>query len=136
MELIIYTDGASRGNPGLAAYGFIIYKSDGKLLYKQGKCIGITTNNIAEYTAVLEALKYVKDNSSESDNKVTVYLDSLLVTQQLSGKYKIKNSGLKPYYEKIKSMENIFTDISYIHIPRTKNKLADRIANLALDSRK
>lgn len=134
MKLIIYTDGASRGNPGPAAYGFTISEGSGKLLQKQGKYIGIKTNNTAEYTAVLEALSWVKENLGQKV-ELEVFVDSKLVAEQLSGKWKIKNAGLKPLFYEIKTLEMELGNVFYTYVPREKNTQADKLANLALDLR-
>lgn len=133
MKLIIYTDGASRGNPGHASYGFTISDEKGKLIYEEGKYIGIATNNIAEYNGVLEVFKWLKENINEKLDLI-LFADSKLVAEQLSGKWKIKNAGLKPLIYQIKTLETGFESVSYIHVPREKNTIADRLANLALDS--
>ena len=102
MKLIIFTDGASRGNPGHASYGFTISNEDGKLLHESGKYIGIATNNVAEYMAVLEALKYVKEKYSKDLRSIELFADSKLVAEQLSGRYKVKSAHLKPLIGSIK----------------------------------
>lgn len=133
MILTIYTDGASRGNPGKASYGFVIFKDDNKKIHEEGKYLGIKTNNFAEYTAVLEALKYVKKNFPGVTG-VKFYMDSKLVAEQLSGRYKIKSPNLIPLVSQIKILIKGYEKITYKHIPRSMNILADAQANLALDS--
>lgn len=135
MKLIIYTDGASRGNPGLASYGFSIRDESGKILYEEGEYIGIATNNFAEYSAVLNALKYVVDNVNGKLSAINFYLDSKLVVEQLSGRYRIKSNSLKQLIDQIKEFENNLTKVTYQHIPRELNKAADWLANQALDNR-
>lgn len=136
MKLIIFTDGASRGNPGQASYGFTISDEEGKLLYEEGGYIGIATNNVAEYTAVLSALKYVQEKYGNlAPLDIRFFMDSNLVAQQLSGRFKIKNQGLKVIIDQIKVVEMMLGLISYSHVPRERNKIADRLANQALDSR-
>jgi len=135
MKLIIYTDGASRGNPGLASYGFSIRNEKGKVLYEEGKYIGITTNNFAEYSAVLNALKYVEENYKGKYSGLDFYMDSKLAVEQLSGRYKIKSLNLKPLIYKIKELEGKLGEPVYKHIPRELNKVADWLANQALDNR-
>lgn len=134
MKLFIYTDGASRGNPGHASYGFTISDENGKLIHEEGNYIGIATNNIAEYTAVLEAFKFIKKNY-QPPLEIILYADSKLLAEQLSGRYKIKNPGLKYLFDKIKILESQIGLISYNHIYRSKNTLADNLANQALDNR-
>lgn len=135
MKLIIYTDGASRGNPGCASYGFTIADESGRILYEEGKYIGITTNNVAEYTAVLEALKYIKHAYGKENLTLELYADSKLVVEQLSGRFKIKSPHLKEIIEKIKILQIELGGVTHGHVPRSKNTLADKLANLALDSR-
>lgn len=135
MKLIIYTDGASRGNPGPASYGFTISDDQGKLLYEEGKYIGITTNNVAEYTGVYEALKYIKRKHGRHFLEIELYADSKLVVEQLSGRYKMKSPHLKPIFEQIKILAIELGGVVHTHIPRSHNGEADRLANLALDSR-
>ena len=132
--MIIYTDGASRGNPGHASYGFSIESLNGKIIYEEGKYIGIATNNFAEYSAVLAALNYVGNNFDKS-LVVNFLMDSKLVAEQLSGRYKIKSSNLIPLINKIRKLEDNAGLISYKHIPRALNFKADSLANKALDSR-
>ncbi|MBI2596690.1 ribonuclease HI family protein [Candidatus Daviesbacteria bacterium] len=134
MKLIIYTDGASRGNPGNAAYGFFIANEKGRVLFEKGEYIGTSTNNFAEYTAVLRSLEYVKDYF-KNNLEIDFYMDSKLVAEQLSGRYKIKSLNLKPLIYKIKKLESEFKKITYSHIRRELNKKADKLANLALDCR-
>ena len=133
MKLIIYTDGASRGNPGPASYGFVIEDGKGNILHKEGQVIGITTNNVAEYTAVLEALKHVKQYAKGKQLQIELFADSKLVAEQLSGKFKIKAKHLKPLIEQIKILALDLGGIIFSHIPRHKNIPADSMANQALD---
>lgn len=126
----VFCDGGARGNPGPAAWGFVV-KKDGKVIHEAGGYIGIATNNIAEYTAVVVALTYLKEGLEGSD--LSFYLDSQLVASQLSGIYKVKNSSLRELIFEIKILENSFGKITYTHIPREQNKEADRQVNLALD---
>lgn len=131
MKFIIYTDGASRNNPGLASYGYAIFNQAGEDVFREGKYIGITTNNVAEYTAVLESLKKAIELGA---NEISYFADSKLVVEQLSGRYKIKSPHLKDIVLKIKQLESSVEKINYNHIPREQNSLADALANQALDS--
>lgn len=133
MKLIIYTDGASRGNPGHSSYGFSIKDDSGRLIYEQGKYIGLATNNFAEYTAVLEALNYIKGNLPKIRG-INFFMDSKLVVEQLSGNFKIKSANLKPLIVRIRELESKLPPITYHHVPRQMNKVADLLANKALDS--
>lgn len=138
-ELKIYTDGGSRGNPGPAAYGLVIYDNAGKVLYEEGKKIGITTNNVAEYSAILAALKWVEQQPFFNEDKISninFFMDSKLAREQLSGHWKIKNENLRGLYFGIKELEEKFgIPISYTHVRREYNKEADRMVNLALDDK-
>lgn len=135
MNLIINTDGASRGNPGNASYGYLIKDAkSGAILHEEGKTIGITTNNIAEYTAVLKSLEYIKNRYSDKvPHEIEVISDSQLIAQQLAGNWKIKNAGLKKIFDQIKMMEFDLGQVSYRNVPRAQNFIADRLANKALD---
>ncbi|PIS14882.1 ribonuclease H [Candidatus Shapirobacteria bacterium CG09_land_8_20_14_0_10_39_12] len=129
-NLVIYTDGGSRGNPGPAAIGIYIVDENGLEVLKMGKQIGNSTNNIAEYSAVVEALKWIKVNRPNNIQSLKFFLDSSLVVNQLNGIFKIKNSKLRNLILKIKILEQeINKKISYHHIPRGKNKVADFLVN-------
>lgn len=134
MDLVINTDGASRGNPGPASYGYVIKIRDGVILHQEGKKIGETTNNIAEYTAVLEALKYVNEYyQKKAPHEIEIVADSLLVVSQLLGKYKLKSPHLKILFDQIKILETEIGVVTYRHVLRHQNFIADRLANQALD---
>ena len=127
--LIIHTDGGSRGNPGKAGIGVVIEKDDGnkEQIYKY---IGITTNNIAEYTALKEALMRAEDLG---EKHVSVIMDSELVVKQIKGEYRVKNEGLKPLYKDIKNIIREFDYFEIRHVMRKDNKEADKLANKAMD---
>ncbi len=134
MNLIINTDGASRGNPGAAAYSFLIKSDAGVILHQEGQTLGTTTNNIAEYTAVIKALEYVQANySRKGPHQIKVLADSQLMVEQLSGRYKVKNPGILELHTRIKQIEGLVGNLSYQHIPRSENFIADKLANIALD---
>jgi len=132
MEIEIYTDGASRGNPGDASIGVIIYDLDGQTLKKDSEAIGIATNNVAEYKAVIRGLELAVELKATG---VKVYADSQLLVRQISGEYRVKNEGLKPLYNKVKELAGSFENFAVFHIPREQNKEADKLANMALDNR-
>lgn len=135
MNFLINTDGASRGNPGPAAYGFLIKNpQNSQIIYQEGQIIGHRTNNIAEYTAVLKSLEYINDNfKDQSPHQIEVVTDSQLIASQLAGLYKIKNQNLRVIFDLIKALEFELGSISYKNVPREQNKEADRLANQALD---
>ena len=133
MILTIYTDGASRGNPGKASYGFVVFNDKKEKIHEEGKYLGIKTNNFAEYTAVIKALEYVEKSFSR-DLEIKFFMDSKLVVEQLSGRFKIKSLNLIPLIKSIKVLTAKFSFVDYEHIPRSMNSLADTQANKALDS--
>jgi len=134
-NLSIYTDGGSRGNPGPSASAFVVYDSQNQIVFEQGRYIGITTNNQAEYQAVLFALTWLS-TSQYTTSQVTFYLDSLLVASQLNGTYKIKDENLKKIYLEINNMirNSKLEIVNFVHIPRAQNSRADFIVNQTLDS--
>lgn len=126
----VFCDGGSRGNPGPSAYGFAVKKGERFIKKGQGY-IGIATNNIAEYTALVEALGWLSENLPEADIKV--FLDSKLVVSQLNGLYKIKNVRIRELVIKIRKLETRLGNISYHYISRIYNKEADKLVNIALN---
>lgn len=136
MIINIYTDGGARGNPGPAGAGFVVQDSDDKTVHRQSQFLGRTTNNVAEYKALLLAYRWLKKNFSRFDNleRVIFHLDSQLVIRQLKGEYKIKAQHLRPLVIEIKQEEGkLPCQVEYRHIPREKNQLADGLANEAMD---
>mgnify|MGYP002080789090 CR=1 FL=1 len=134
MILTVHTDGGARGNPGPAAIGVLIEK-DGTRLAGFGKKIGETTNNVAEYTAVVEALKYIK-LQIPGVSKIQFFLDSTLVVNQLMGKFKVKESHLRELLFAVRQQEQEVgaASIIYTAIPREQNATADFFVNQALDA--
>jgi ribonuclease HI len=135
-NLIIFTDGGARGNPGPAAVGVIIKNSQGERITGFGQTIGQATNNVAEYQAVISALICLlgKPEILTGIKNIEFFLDSTLVVNQLNGKYKIKDPKLKNLIIKIKDLEKKFSQTFFYHfIPRTKNYQADVLVNQALD---
>ena len=129
VELLeIFTDGGARGNPGPAGIG-VVFRVKGTTIASFKEYIGETTNNQAEYKAVLLALKHLKDFHYKA---VNFYLDSLLVVNQVNGIYKVKDDELRPLYQQIK--DNLFFEnVKFQYIPREKNQEADRLVNQAID---
>ena len=144
--LSIYCDGGARGNPGLAAIGFVVYK-DRKIIHKSSKKIGETTNNVAEYQAVIAALDWLINQStipglafgspragSHLPSAISFYLDSQLIVNQLNGNFKIKNSNLQKLIVRAKNLERkINEEISYSYVSRRRNNIADALVNQALN---
>lgn len=135
-KIIVYTDGGARGNPGPAAIGVVIQNAAGHSIKSYGEAIGETTNNEAEYRAVVSALQKVKALlGKEKIGKlaVEINMDSELVVRQLSGVYKIEEERLFPFFIKIWNLKMDFGEVTFRHVPREKNKEADRMVNEALD---
>ncbi|MBC7471813.1 MAG: ribonuclease HI family protein [candidate division SR1 bacterium] len=131
QNLKLFCDGGSRGNPGKAASGYVLFDHD-KIIYEGGKYLGIATNNEAEWQAVTLGSAYVLDAFGPGI-KLEVYLDSELVQKQITGVYRVRQSHLKPFFEEIKKIEKQFEIISFTHVYREKNKDADRVVNEILD---
>jgi ribonuclease HI len=129
----LYTDGGSRGNPGPSASAFVICNMDNNVVEKSGYYLGVTTNNQAEYQALLRGLQRLGEIGTE---EVDIYMDSELIVNQILGKYKIKNPELKPYFDEIKELLNSFKNYSITHVPRAMNAEADQEVNRILDEEK
>ncbi len=135
-KLITYTDGGARGNPGPAAGGAVIKNDTGEIILKTSKYFGETTNNVAEYEALILALEKAKGifKAQKIKNKdLECYLDSELVVKQLNHEYKIKDEGMQKLFIKAWNLTLDFDDVKFIHIPREENKLADEMVNRELD---
>ena len=129
QKAIINIDGASRGNPGPAAIGVVIRDEQKKVLAHISRAIGRTTNNQAEYKAIIAALETV---SRLGITEVDMRSDSELVVRQINGRYRVKNAGLIPLYMKVKQLQSRMTGFTITHIPREENKEADSLAGKAL----
>jgi len=130
--LRLFTDGASRGNPGNAALGVVIEDEHGMRLRGFHRWLGKMTNNEAEYHALIDGLKAVKDWKPD---RVEVYLDSKLVVEQMNGRYRIKAPELVPLHHKASELLREFPDVTVAHVERAKNRGADALANMSLDAR-
>ena len=130
-KAIICTDGAARGNPGPAAIGATIRNGSGRLIARISCRIGITTNNQAEYQAIIAALEQA---ISLGASYVELKSDSELVVKQLNGSYRVKNTAVKPLYQKVKQLTASLTGFTIAYLPREQNAEADRLANQALDT--
>jgi ribonuclease HI len=129
MKLIINTDGLSKGNPGTAAIGATIKDERGKMLATISQRIGITTNNVAEYKALIAALKQALKMKG---TQVEIRSDSELMIRQLNGRYKVKSEGLKPLYIEVTQLLVKFEGVTLKYIPRELNTAADKLANDAV----
>ncbi len=129
--MIIYTDGASRGNPGAASTGIILIDDDGTTLLEKGQCIGKQTNNVAEYTAVIFALR---EAALFKPHRIDLHSDSQLLVRQLNGEYKVKQPHLKTLRDEVRALADGFDSVTFIHVRREQNTRADAMANRALDA--
>ena len=136
-SFFVFTDGGARGNPGPGAIGVVVKNHQEKVLAKFGKFIDRVTNNVAEYQAVIEALKWLKEHKKTFDTDATFnfFLDSRLVVNQLNGLFKIKNSHLRDLIIQVRQLEKE-TDVKILYrlIPREKNKDADFLVNQTLNA--
>ena len=128
----LYFDGASRGNPGDASYGAVLYNSKCEIVDEcYGKLTGKSTNNQAEYAAILNGLKMAKRNNV---TQLEIYGDSKLIIEQMCKRWKVKNEGLRLYYDVCEDLVREFENVSFIHVKRNLNTYADMLANKALDN--
>lgn len=127
-EVVVFIDGASKGNPGKAGCGVVIYGLEEQPIYLK-KYIGHTTNNIAEYNALILALEKLKESNVK---EATIKSDSLLLVSQLNGKYAVRNPNIRKLFRVYLSLAVNFDKIRVQHIPRELNKEADKLANLAI----
>ena len=130
----IYSDGGARGNPGPAASAFVVIINR-KVIYSENKYLGKATNNVAEYTAVLMAARWLEKNKKKYVNyKVNFFMDSELLMKQLKGEYKVRSENLIPLMKKIKLiLSESHHSLNYAHVVRSKNTLADKLVNRSLD---
>lgn len=129
-HVTLYADGGSRGNPGPSACGYVLIDDNGTVLVDKGVYLGITTNNQAEYQGLRSGLQEAKRMGAR---EVSVRLDSLLVVNQMKGVFKVKNRDLWPIHESAKELVKQFRKVTFTHVPRELNKLADAAANRAMD---
>ena len=129
-RVIIFADGASRGNPGPAAIGAIIKDEQGRFITSISQRIGRATNNQAEYRAIIAALE---EATRLYAKRVDVKMDSELVVKQINGEYRVKKATLKPLYQQVKQQQGLLEGFTITHIPRQQNIEADKLANKALD---
>jgi len=133
-RILIYTDGAARGNPGPAGLGAILRDgATGKVLAELARFLGVRTNNYAEWTAVEDALKEALRLGA---THVDLRMDSELVARQISGRYRVKHADLKPIHASVMAMLGQLSGYTVGHVPRELNKDADRLSNVAIDERR
>lgn len=131
LRLIAYTDGAARGNPGPAGIGVQVVDFDGAVLAEVARGIGVATNNVAEYTAVIEALERCRALGADD---VLVRTDSQLLVEQLAGRYRVRNARLQELHREVRERAAGFSRVRYQHVPRERNREADRLANEGVDA--
>jgi ribonuclease HI len=132
VEATLFADGGSRGNPGHAASGAVLVGKDGAVLREIGRYLGVATNNVAEWTALLDGLSAAKELGVD---RLAVRLDSELVVRQLSGEYRVKHENLRPLHTRAKALLSQFSHVDVRHVRREQNKLADALVNRILDER-
>ena len=131
MKARLFTDGGARGNPGPAAYGFVLESEDGTVLAAEGEAIGTATNNVAEYSGLIAGLqKAVELHVPE----VEVVSDSELMVKQMRGEYRVKNQALRDLYDEATALALRLGTVEYRHVKRAHNELADKLVNDALDA--
>jgi len=128
---VLYCDGASRGNPGDAAFGFVLFDPSGAEIAAVGGAIGRHTNNVAEYTALVRGLAHA---GALGVRRIRVRMDSELVVRQMLGLYRVKHAGLKPLHDAARRASARFSAFHIEHVPRAQNSRADGLANAALDA--
>jgi len=131
VKALLYTDGGARGNPGPAAYGFVLESDDGTILAAEGEPIGEATNNVAEYRGLVAGLARAAELAVP---EVEVRSDSELLVKQMRGEYRVKNAALRTLSLEAARLGREIGRVSYVHVPREKNELADRLVNEALDA--
>ena len=131
MRLEVFIDGASRGNPGPSSVGVVISDGSGRVLKEHGRRIGAGTNNVAEYTALLDALDLCRELGGSD---IRIHSDSQLLVRQIKGLYKVKKPRLADLMARAREKMRGFACVEFTHVPRERNREADRLANQALDS--
>ncbi|MGB6713466.1 MAG: ribonuclease HI family protein [Candidatus Cybelea sp.] len=130
MDAMLFADGGSRGNPGPAASAAVLLDPGGELIEEIGAYLGVATNNVAEWTALVLGLEAA---SKRGIRRLGVRLDSELVVKQLGGEYRVKHSGLQPLYARARRLLRDFAEVEIRHVPRKQNALADALVNRVLD---
>ena len=130
MKATLSTDGGARGNPGPAAYGYVLEAEDGTVLDARGEAIGIATNNVAEYRALIAGLEKAVELGVD---EVEVVSDSELLVKQMTGQYRVKNAALRELSMRAARLARQLRTVSYKAVRREHNELADRLVNEALD---
>ena len=128
--VIMYTDGACRGNPGNGGAGAVLFDKNGHVIITAKKFLGVCTNNEAEYAALILGLE---ETLNAKRKNIRIFLDSELLVKQINGIYRVKNSRLKKLMKNVREQLSMFDGYTVEHVPRSRNKVADRLANEAID---
>ena len=131
MRARLFTDGGARGNPGPAAYGFVLEAEDGTVLAAEGEAIGVATNNVAEYSGLIAGLRRAIELQLAD---VELVSDSELMVKQMRGEYRVKNEALQGLFREATALARQLGSVEYRHVKRAHNELADRLVNEALDA--
>jgi ribonuclease HI len=131
VKATLFTDGGARGNPGPAAYGYVLEDEEGETLAAHGEAIGVATNNVAEYSALLAGLRRAAELGV---TELDVVSDSELMVRQMLGQYKVKNEALRDLWEEAGTLARRVGHVTYRNVRREHNQLADRLVNEALDA--
>jgi probable phosphoglycerate mutase len=131
LKARLFTDGGARGNPGPAAYGYVLEADDGTVLAAEGQAIGSATNNVSEYSGLIAGLRKAAELHVPD---VEVVSDSELMVKQMRGEYRVKNAALRALSVEAASLAREFANVEYRHVKRAHNELADRLVNEALDA--
>ena len=131
MKARLFTDGGARGNPGPAAYGFVLEAEDGTVLAAEGRAIGVATNNVAEYSGLVAGLRKALELHVPD---VEVVSDSELLVKQMRGEYRVKNETLRRLFVEAGTLARSLQSVEYRHVKRAHNELADQLVNEALDA--
>ena len=131
MKARLFTDGGARGNPGPAAYGFVLETEDGTVLEARGRAIGVATNNVAEYSGLVAGLRKALELHVP---EIEVVSDSELLVKQMRGEYRVKNDALRALFVEASGLARNLQSVEYRHVKRAHNELADRLVNDALDA--
>lgn len=135
QKITIYTDGGARGNPGPAGIGALIKDERGDVVKEISRYIGESTNNYAEYEALIEALTAARELYGEKlrDMKISIRMDSELIVKQIAGEYRVKEPTLKEQFARVGQLIGAFPNIEFMHVAREKNARADELVNEAID---
>jgi len=131
VKATLYTDGGARGNPGPAAYAFVLEAEDGTVLDARGEAMGVATNNVAEYSALIAGLRRAAEVGA---HELEVRSDSELMVKQMRGDYRVKNRALQDLFLEASKLARQLDRVEYTHVRREQNTLADRLVNDALDA--